>query len=230
MRVLHDHIAEWRISIGTTPGGSDIADNLSLPGTATSHTFTGSAGLTYYATLVPVSAAGVSGTPGQSDAGAPNPASPTTAVRLLAANGDEDGDGQSNAAEHIAGTNPFDPTSVLKAISTAISGGDVIVTIATVSGKTYQLETSTTLLPDSWQETGDSHPSHRPKHPVPPPRRRRRPQTLLPRQGRAVRGVASCCALSRKAVTPALTQCHLERFLAAPRCLMSNRASESLTY
>ena len=150
----HDHITEWRISIGTTPGGSDIADNLALPGTATSHTFAGSAGLTYYATLVPVSAAGVSGTPGQSDGGAPNPASATTAVRLLSADGDEDGDGQNNAAEDAAGTNPLDSSSVLKAISTAISGSDVVITIATVPGKTYQLETSSTLLQGSWQETG----------------------------------------------------------------------------
>jgi hypothetical protein len=151
---MHDNITEWRISIGTTPGGNDVANNLALPGTATTHTFTGSSGLTYYATLVPVSSAGVSGTSGQSDAGAPNPASPTTPVKLLAANGDEDGDGQNNAAEQTAGTNPLDATSVLKAISTNISGGDVTVTIATVSGKTYQLETSTTLLPNSWQNVG----------------------------------------------------------------------------
>ena len=151
----HDHIIEWRISIGTTPGGSDVANNLALPGTATSHTFTGMEGLTYYAKLTPVSAAGVSATsPGQSDAGAPNPTSPTTPVKLLAANGDDDGDGQNNAAEDAAGTNPLDSASVLKAISTAINGNDVIITIATVPGKTYQLETSTSLLPGSWQNAG----------------------------------------------------------------------------
>lgn len=150
----HDHITEWRISIGTTPGGNDIANNLVLPGTATSYTFTGSVGLTYYATLVPVSAAGVSGTPGQSDAGAPNPSSPTTAVRFLSADGDEDGDGQNNAAEDSAGTNPFDSTSVFKSIATTVIGSDVIITVATVPGKIYQLETSTTLLPGSWQNAG----------------------------------------------------------------------------
>jgi hypothetical protein len=150
----HDSITGWRISIGTTHGGNDLVNNLSLPGTATSYNFTGTPGLTYYATLVPVSAAGVSGTPGQSDAGAPNPLSQTTPVKLLAAAGDEDGDGQSNSAEQSAGTNPLDAASALKATAISRSGNDITVTIATVSGKTYQLETSTTLLPDSWQNAG----------------------------------------------------------------------------
>jgi hypothetical protein len=74
---------------------------------------------------------------------------------LLDPAGDRDGDGQGNAAEQLAGTNPLDAASVLKAIATAISGNDVQVTVATVPGKTYQLETSTTLFSDSWQEIGD---------------------------------------------------------------------------
>ena len=65
-----------------------------------------------------------------------------------------DGDGQNNAAEESAGTNPLDATSVLKATAIAISGNDVNITVATVSGKTYQLETSTTLAPLSWTSVG----------------------------------------------------------------------------
>lgn len=151
----HDNITGWRISIGTTPGGGDVVNNLTLSGTATSHTFNGSVGTTYYATLVPVSAAGVAASSsGQSDAGAPNPASPASPVILLSADGDEDGDGRNNAAEQSAGTNPLDPASWLHVTGIAKSGGSVQVTVATVPNKTYQLETSTTLEPQSWTSVG----------------------------------------------------------------------------
>src|SRR5256885_12536963 len=41
----------------------------------------------------------------------------------LAPNADADGDGQTNLAESIAGTNPFDPQSVTRISGIAISGG-----------------------------------------------------------------------------------------------------------
>lgn len=44
---------------------------------------------------------------------------------------------------------------MLKAVAISISGNDVLITVATVPGKTYQLETSTTMLDGSWQESGD---------------------------------------------------------------------------
>jgi glycosidase len=68
---------------------------------------------------------------------------------------DEDGDGQSNGAELTAGTDPYSAASVLKATATVVTGNDVAVTVATVSGKTYQLETSTSLAEFSWSEIGD---------------------------------------------------------------------------
>ena len=43
----------------------------------------------------------------------------------LAANADADGDGQTNLAESIAGTNPFDPQSVTRISGITISGGAV---------------------------------------------------------------------------------------------------------
>ena len=120
------------------------------------YTFTGGTeGQIYYATVTAISSAGVSSnSPISSDPGAPNPESATTPVKLLAANADEDGDGQSNAAEDSAGTNPLSSASVFKALSVAVSGNDVNLTFATVPGKTYQLETSTTLLPGSWSNVG----------------------------------------------------------------------------
>ncbi|MCU0749708.1 MAG: thrombospondin type 3 repeat-containing protein [Akkermansiaceae bacterium] len=72
----------------------------------------------------------------------------------MSAAGDEDGDGQSNAAEDAAGTNPLLASSVLKAIAIARSGNDILVTATTVPGVSYQLETSTSLAPAGWSNAG----------------------------------------------------------------------------
>jgi hypothetical protein len=80
--------------------------------------------------------------------------SSSVAIEMLDPAADRDGDGQDNASEQLAGTNPLDPASRFRALATGIDGNDVTVTVATVPGKTYQLETSTTLLPDSWQDIG----------------------------------------------------------------------------
>ena len=154
----HDNIASWRISIGTTPGGSNVVNELVLPGSTTSHTFSGSPGTTYYASLIPVSASGVSaGSAGQSDSGAPNPGSTTTPVILLAANGDEDGDGMTNAQEDISGTNPLSRTSRLQVTELnrpSLSGFHV--TWSSVPGKTYRVQASTSLIETSFVDiSGD---------------------------------------------------------------------------
>ena len=83
----------------------------------------------------------------------------STAIEVLDPAADRDGDGQSNAAEQSAGTNPLDATSVLKATAISRSGNDIIITVATVIGKTYQLETSTTLAPLSWSAVGGTVPA-----------------------------------------------------------------------
>ena len=141
-----DGISRYLVSIGTTPGGTDVANQVEVPYGTNSYTCAGTPGTTYYATLVVVSNAGVpSATAAGSDPGPPNPASSTTAVRLLAPGADDDGDGQSNAAEDAAGTNPLLSTSALKITEIAFAGGDVVVTVATVAGKIYQLETCASL-------------------------------------------------------------------------------------
>lgn len=150
----HDNIQAWVISIGTTPGGSDVVASQSLAGSATSFTFTGVAGTTYYATLSPVSAAGVAASsPGQSDTGAPNPGSTTSPVILLDPAGDQDGDGWTNAKEQTAGTNPIDRASVLKVISLTKSAAQVDISFQSVPGRYYKLESSPDLQ-NPWTPVG----------------------------------------------------------------------------
>jgi hypothetical protein len=67
---------------------------------------------------------------------------------------DTDGDGQPNDSEQSAGTDPRSSTSVFKTTAAVLSGNDVNLTVATVSGKKYQLETSTSLNSLSWSDNG----------------------------------------------------------------------------
>jgi hypothetical protein len=142
----HDNITGWRISIGTTPGGNNVANNISVNGT--SHTFTGTPGQTYYATLTAVSAAGANSSSSTSDTGSPNPNSTTTPVRLLSPGADEDGDGATNQDEEVAGTNPLDASSQFVIGNVERSGSSVMVSFSTVPGRYYHVYSSTDL--QSW--------------------------------------------------------------------------------
>jgi len=61
-----------------------------------------------------------------------------------AANADPDGDGQINQKEYLAGTNPVDGTSVLRAFI-GQSENNILLSFMTVFEKTYRLEQSTQL-------------------------------------------------------------------------------------
>jgi len=65
---------------------------------------------------------------------------------------DWDGDGQTDAAEATASTNPKDRTSSLKVSSYANASGATshTLTFTTVNTRYYQVWTSTTLAPGSW--------------------------------------------------------------------------------
>lgn len=136
-------ISGYYLQIGTTPGGFDL---FNATGTTASQSITVPYGTTLYARVQQINTAGIYGPFSSASA----------AVQTLDPEADTDSDGQSNASEFTAGTNPFSAASVLRATAISSSGNDVIVTVATVSGKTYQLETSTTLAPLSWSNAGAS--------------------------------------------------------------------------
>ncbi len=63
---------------------------------------------------------------------------------------DSDGDGVSDAAEIIAGTDPLDATSVLRATVAGASGSAIEVQIPTVAGRTYRVECCYDLTGGIW--------------------------------------------------------------------------------
>lgn len=126
----------------------DVAVSFLVNGTETtgtnSITLSGNIGDTLTAYVAATTPAGVTG-----------PASASSIpVKLLAPDGDEDGDGQSNAAEQIAGTNPFSAASVFQITSFSNDSTGTTLTTNSVSGKTYRLWTSTTLREDDWSPIG----------------------------------------------------------------------------
>ncbi len=135
-------ISGYYVQIGTTPGGNNLFDSAV---TNTSQSVTVAYGTTVHARVQQINSAGIYGPYGSSSA----------AVLTLDPLVDSDGDSQSNGAEHTAGTNPLSSGSVLRATAILISGNDVLVTVSTVAGKTYQLETSTTLVMGEWDEVGE---------------------------------------------------------------------------
>jgi hypothetical protein len=146
-----DNITSWLVEV--FDGDGDPVSSATV--TTTQYSFNGTPGEIYRARITAISAAGISSTaPGQSDAGAPNLGSTTTALQLLSAAGDQDGDGESNADEQAAGTNPLSAASVFRVTGVTRSGANVEVTFSSVAGFTYQLETSTTLAAGSWTDTG----------------------------------------------------------------------------
>jgi hypothetical protein len=66
----------------------------------------------------------------------------TNNAPILGPNLDADGDGQSNAAELAAGTDPFDPTSLFMMTGASVSNSDVRVYWTTVGGHNYFVQTN----------------------------------------------------------------------------------------
>jgi len=76
----------------------------------------------------------------------------TVAVRPA----DTDGDGMDDPSEVIAGTNPANPTSVLKILAIERGIGDsVVVTWASVPAKTYRIARKTSLEDFGWAESSE---------------------------------------------------------------------------
>jgi hypothetical protein len=66
---------------------------------------------------------------------------------------DFDGDGQSNEVEWLAGTGVVDPASAFR-LSLIPDEGDLQISFPTITGRTYRLEQSSTLLDGSWSDSG----------------------------------------------------------------------------
>ena len=73
---------------------------------------------------------------------------------------DYDGDGVSNYAEYIAGTNPFDPSDRLKINSFSFGSGLATISFEYVGGHVYGVTTTTDLTNPAWLQqkvrTGES--------------------------------------------------------------------------
>lgn len=70
--------------------------------------------------------------------------------------GDADGDGQPNAAEAMAGTDPFSPGAVIKVKAMWIDAGGLHLTFPTLSGKRYQVQSSPSLSAPDWDDEGSA--------------------------------------------------------------------------
>jgi len=75
------------------------------------------------------------------------PASPSSAtIKLIASDADDDDDGQSNAAEKTAGTNPLDGASVLRVLNvTSPVAASCTITWSSVPGRNYQIQWTSDL-------------------------------------------------------------------------------------
>ena len=145
----HDNVIEYEIliedensswSYSTTVAGSNL---FSWPVDADAF------GREVTVTVTPVSIAGISGTQ-----------STTSAVfTLLDPDGDEDNNGMTNFQEFIAGTDPFDAESVLRADNIALSGTNPQVSFKGMAGRRYRLEYSEDFMTGAavptWLPAGD---------------------------------------------------------------------------
>jgi hypothetical protein len=78
-----------------------------------------------------------------------NPASPEDKTK------DSDGDGLSNEAEYIAGTDPTDPLSLLRIEPPTLSGTGAMLRFVAVSNRTYALQARSALDEGAWTRVAE---------------------------------------------------------------------------
>ena len=132
-------ISGYHVVIRTAPngGGSVIFDGIVSSATKT---VAGTYDQVLYATVRSVNNAGI-----ESASASPE----STGTTILDPSGDRDGDGMTNANEEIAGTNPFDASSLLKVTNISRSVSAVTLTWTSVPGKQYQVQVASVPGPAS---------------------------------------------------------------------------------
>ena len=129
-----DNVTSYKLVIKEV--GTDITVAEPVIDGATQHTFSGTFGQHLYAFVLPISAAGIEG----------SPSTASGSVKLLDPAADEDADGENNDAEDRAGTDPMDQASVFRVRSITHEGGaNYRITWDSVPGKQYQLEANNTV-------------------------------------------------------------------------------------
>lgn len=79
----------------------------------------------------------------------------TGAISMTA---DSDGDGQTNAQEAAAGTNPFSPSSTVKVSNVTIDAYGIHLVFASQAGKRYRVQSATSLNSGGWTDEGSLLP------------------------------------------------------------------------
>jgi hypothetical protein len=86
---------------------------------------------------------------------ASTPSNPSPSVRSLSSNGDDDGDGQTNADELIAGTDPLNANSRFAIETILATPTGTTLTWTTLPGRTYTVEAREDLSPSgAWVPIG----------------------------------------------------------------------------
>src|SRR6185436_2074759 len=81
---------------------------------------------------------------------------PNSSAGANGANGDPDGDGQSNRQEFLAGTRPNEAADYLRIASATVSAGNVTIGFQAVGGHTYSMLYSDNSPAGPWHKLADA--------------------------------------------------------------------------